>query len=258
MSKTILVNIFIGVMLFTGCDLPHQPGPMPTDLVETEFQPGLNILGVLRADDQAGSSFINVNRAMTTEEIYVDSIENLYPDLDYLQVYSRSFGHEYTFLELDSVGGEGNYRDTSLNVVAGETYTLEISAPGFPILTGETTVPIKPQLLENTLTVSPGYVSCQLEHDSGTFEYKLYLIFADDVLEKVVTPSGEDVIDVVWTFSASLGDPLNLMLSALDENLTRYGNSPISFLPNTYHADGSTVTGGYGCFGSVAITYIEL
>lgn len=30
------------------------------------------------------------------------------------------------------------------------------------------------------------------------------------------------------------------------------------FTPNTYHPDGSTVEGGYGCFGSVAVSVYEL
>jgi len=73
-----------------------------------------------------------------------------------------------------------------------------------------------------------------------------------------VKPGSSATIPVEWTFDAANGAPLHLSVTALDENLTRYGNSPISFIPNTYHPDGSTVAGGYGCFGSVSVTEFEL
>ena len=94
MRIQILITALSTLLWISGCDLPHQPGPMPSEIVETEFEPGLNILGVLRADDQAGTSFINVNRALTTEEIYSDSIENFSPETDYVRVNVTNTGIE--------------------------------------------------------------------------------------------------------------------------------------------------------------------
>ncbi|MBT4130375.1 MAG: hypothetical protein HOE44_06580 [Candidatus Marinimicrobia bacterium] len=250
--------IFILALFMFSCDLPHQPGPMPTDIVETEFQAGLNILGVLRADDQAGTSFININRALTTEEIYSDSIENFSPQVDYVKVSSIISSSEHLFMRDEDTSDWGDYRDTTLNVEAGEAFDLEVKAPGFPTLTGQTIIPDKPQLIPNSLLMNSDKLSFQIQHHPSTYEYKLYLFFAGNVLDKIVKPSNGSSIEVDWSFSTSNGVPLYLMLTALDENLTRYGNSPISFIPNTYHPDGSTVEGGYGCFGSVAVTIIEL
>jgi len=249
--------ILASVFIFT-CDLPHQPGPMPTDIVETEFEPGLNILGVLRADEQAGTSFINVNRALTTEEIFSDSIENFSPEVSYVKVSSSISGAEYLFIRGEDSSDWGDYRDTTLNVMAGETFELEIVASGFPTLTGSTTIPAKPQLVTNSLLLNADELSFQIQHHTSAFEYKLYLFFAGTVLEKGVEPANGNIIEVEWSFSPSNGSPLYLGLTALDENLTSYGNSPISFIPNTYHSDASTVSGGYGCFGSVAVSIIEL
>ena len=249
--------ILTSVFLCT-CDLPHQPGPMPTEIVETEFQPGLNIMAVLRADDLPGTSFININRALTTEEIYSDSIENFSPRIDYAKVSSIGSGAEYQFVRGEDTSDWGNYFDTTLSVEAGVAYDLEISAPGFPTLTGHTIIPDKPQLVANSLLIGSDKVSFQIQHHTSAFEYKLYLFFAASVLDKVVKPTNGNIIEVDWDFSTLNGSPLYLGLTALDENLTRYGNSPISFIPNTYHPDGSTVSGGYGCFGSVAITIIPL
>jgi len=231
---------------------------MPTEIVETEFVPGLNILGVLRADDQAGTSFINVNRALTTEEIYSDSIENFSPVADYVEVMSVSDSMTYYFSRSNINMEWLDYTNNYLNATAGETYDLEISAPGFPTLTGHTIIPAKPQLVANSLLIEADQISFEIEHQASAYEYKLYLFFAESVLDRVVKPVNGDIIEVDWNFSASNGSPLYLGLTALDENLTRYGNSPISFIPNTYHPDGSTVRGGYGCFGSIAVAVVEL
>jgi len=251
-KKVLLIMI---VILVSSCDLPHQPGPMPTDIVETKFEPGLNILGVLRADEQAGTSFININRALTTEEIYADSIENFSPQVDFVKVSSKHTGVEHLFMKAEDSSDWGSYFDTTLNVGAGEAYDLEIRAPGFPTLTGHTRIP---QLAANSLLLEPDRIFFQLRHHPSVYEYKLYLFFTETTLAKVVKPSEGNIIEVDWHFNAVNGVPHYLMLTALDENLTRFGNSPISFIPNTYHPDGSTVAGGYGCFGSVAITVVEL
>ena len=231
---------------------------MPTEIVETEFEPGLNIMGVLRADDQTGSSFVTINRALTTEEIYSDIIENFSPRVDYVEVRSRRTGIASMFQSPEDTSGWGYYRDSTLNVLSGDVYDLEIQSPGFPTLTGTTQIPHQPQLVLNSISVESGKITFKIQHLVTAYEYKLYLIFAETVLEKVIKPSTGTVIDVDWRYNQNLGSPLLLMLTALDENLTRYGNSPISFIPNTYHPDGSTVDGGYGCFGSVSVTLVEL
>lgn len=252
------VGILLLLAILGSCELPHQPGPMPTEIVETVFQPGLNVIGVLRADGESGTSFITINRALTTEEIYSDSIENFSPQVDFVRAVALGTGAVYDFRQATDSTDQGTYRDSSLSVEAGAAFDLAISAPGFPLLTGTTQVPEKPELVPGSLVAVNDEVSFQLERCTGAFEYKLYLIFDTEVLEKVVRPFNRDTIEISWEFSTQLGAPVLLMLAALDENLTRYGNSPISFIPNTYHLDGSTVSGGYGCFGSVAITTYAL
>ncbi len=69
-SNRIPFAIFIVVLIGASCDLPTEPGPQPTMIVETPFEPGLNILGVLRLDDSIGTSFIHIEQACRTEEIY--------------------------------------------------------------------------------------------------------------------------------------------------------------------------------------------
>ncbi len=258
MSKRNTWLAFLFLLSLIACDLPHQPGPMPSEIVETAFEPGLNILGVIRADGEAGSSFININRALTTEEIYSDTIQNFSPRVDHIRVSAQGSGTEYLFSRDGDSSDWSNYLDSTLMAVPGETYDLEISAPGFPLLTGSTQVPLQPQLAAGTLLRDGGQVSFAIQHNPSVFEYKLYLILMDGIQEKVIRPTTENTIPVTWQLDENEGALLGLMLAGLDENLTRYGNSPISFIPNTYHPDGSTVSGGYGCFGSVAISWVDL
>jgi len=249
---------FLLLMSLVACDLPHQPGPMPSEIVETVFEPGLNILGIIRADGEAGSSFININRALTTEEIYSDTIQNFSPRVDHVRVSARSSQAEYLFSRDGDSSDWSNYLDSTLMAVPGETYDLEISAPGFPLLTGSTQVPLQPQVAPGTLQRDGDQLSLVIQHDPSIFEYKLYLLLMDGIQERIIQPTNENTISVDWQFDPEAGPLIALMLAGLDENLTRYGNSPISFIPNTYHPDGSTVSGGYGCFGSVAISWVDL
>lgn len=254
MIKRTIYCILVFVLLLS-CDLPHQPGPMPTDIVETEFEPGLNILGVLRADGIQGTSFININRALTTEEIYSEVIENFSPEVDHVKVMSPIDSTTYYFSQTNVNATDWlDYTNSSLYARSGETYNLEISAPGFPLLTAETAIPQGPWINKGSWEINRGEVKFDISHHASAFEYKIYLYFDEAVLEKVVKPGSEDIIPVEWRFNEIYGDPVHLQITALDENLTRYGNSPISFIPNTYHPDASTVEGGYGCFGSVAVS----
>ena len=249
--------VIISLCLLT-CDLPHQPGPMPTDIIETTFEPGLNIMGVLRGDNERGSSFININRALTTEEIYADSIPNFSPPVNHVKVTAQGSGTEFLFLRGEDSSDWANYQDTTLTALPGEIYDLEIEAPGFPTLTGTTMVPLQPKVVSNSIQVGSRQLSFQIQHHPSAFEYRMYLFFPGGVLEKTVKPNGDARLEIDWSFDESFGVPMLLGLAAQDENLTRYGNSPISFIPNTYHPEGSTVTGGYGCFGSVSVSFIVL
>lgn len=255
-----IIMFILGLMFIFTCDLPHEPGPMPNDIIETEFIQGLNVLGVIRADDVTGTSFLQLNRAVTTEEIYSDTISDFSPDVDHVKIIQQSTNTSYAMVRgNDSIPfwDEITFRDTSFLARSGETYHLEVQAPGYPTLTGSTAVPTKPQMVSGSLARTDDHVEFELSADPSAYEYKLYLIFADDVLEKVIKPAGQDAYPVSWDISKHSGTPLFLMLCALDENLTRYGNAPFSFMPNTYHPDVSTVDGGYGCFGSLSVTTIQ-
>ena len=72
----ILASVIAGLAGWQSCDLPWQPGPMPDAIIETEFVPGLNILGIVRLEDTTASSFVYIERAYASNEYetWVDSL----------------------------------------------------------------------------------------------------------------------------------------------------------------------------------------
>ncbi len=81
-SNKITFAIFIVVLIGAACDLPTEPGPQPSTIIETDFEPGLNILGVLRLDDSTGTSFIHIEQACRTEEIYDEDFPLIIEDAE--------------------------------------------------------------------------------------------------------------------------------------------------------------------------------
>ncbi len=255
LSLKILVLVLLGTLL--TCDLPHEPGPMPGNIIDTEFVPGLNILGVLRADNVRGSSQFHIGRALTTEEIYAFDVDYIVNDA-LVRVIDQSTNIEYLFSHTQDSLEFGIYRDSTFAPIPGHQYDLEISAPGFPTLTATTLIPESPEIVENSLIADQSSVSFQLVSTLNTYEYQIYLICEKSIIEQKITSSGSLNQAVIFELQTEYGLPEFILISANDQYLTSYSNSAISFLPNTYHADGSTVTNGYGVFGSVAITSLEL
>jgi len=254
----IINHIFLIIILIVvGCDLPYEPGPMPKSIIDTEYVESLNIMGILRLDGEIGNSFIHVQRTMTTEEIYTleadPSIRNatviiIDQDSDDSWIFQHSADTLYF----------GYYYDSTFVPIYGHTYELTITADSLPILTASTTIPQQPHLNNYAVDYQSRNISLDLVLTSDTYQYNIYLLFPDNVMESTLEGGRNTHEIVTFSWSIERGDPTSLMVVGMDKNLTRYNNSSISFIPNTYHKDESTVNNGYGCFGSVAVTTVRL
>ncbi|NOZ74943.1 MAG: DUF4249 family protein [FCB group bacterium] len=242
------------VLLILGCDLPTDPGPMPTTIIDTDYVESLNIMGVLRSDDD---SFVYVQRTMTTEEIYTLEADPVIRDA-VVEILDRDSRESWGFEPKADSLYVGYYYDTTFIPVEGHTYDLTIRADNLPTLTATTTVPQRPYLNDYTVDNQSGYGSFDLTLTDDTYQYLLYLQFPDKILKKALVGDRNTDELVTFNWDPALGNPIRIMIVGLDENLTRYNESSISFIPNTYHKDGSTVSNGFGCFGSVAVTAIQL
>ncbi len=249
--------LLILLLVALGCDLPHEPGPMPKHIIDTDYVESLNIMGILRLDDEADLSFIHVQRTMTTKEIYTFEADPVIKNATVTLTDQDSVGQWFFQHSYDTLYN-GYYYENTFAPVVGHTYNLEIEAESLPILTATTTVPQKPQLEDYTIDYQSKTAVFELLVTPDTYQYNLFLVFQEEVLETKVEGDLETVKTVMFNWNVAVGDPLKLMITGLDENLTSYGNSSISFIPNTFHEDGSTVTGGFGCLGSVAVTTIKL
>lgn len=253
------VNFLLFILLLIGfkymsCDLPHQPGPMPNTLIQTELEVGLNIFGVLRADDQSGTSFIYVEKAVTTEEMYGD-VEVCINDAS-VSVQEMHTTDQDTFSLSPDTSWVGYYINPEFIPAPGEHYCLSVTAPDFPELTAETTIPNKPTI--DSLSIGENAISFDILPTSDTYLYKAFLSFSNDDIGKEIINDQSDQIPVKFEFSSDLGNPIAIRIIGYDQNLAEYLEASLSFLPQSFQETVRTVENGYGCFGSLAVTLILL
>ncbi len=229
---------------------------MPKKIIDTKFEPGLNVFGVLRADDIPGSSFIHVEKAVTTEEMY-EGVDIFITDA-WIQLTDSLTGFESVFISSPDTTEEGYYFNNGFNPQPGHHYLLEILSGDFPALRGETTIPVKPALVPQSLSATDKTVQFELQLTSDTYQYNIYLFFDEYYLEKQISNESEGVRCIRFDFSNGTEQPTGLRIIGYDRNLAVYLNSSPSFIPQTFHEIVNTVENGYGCFGSLAVTEIPL
>lgn len=249
--------LIILLLVVLGCDMPYEPGPMPEHIIDTDYMESLNVMGVLRSDSVAGSSFIYVQRTMTTEEIYTFEADPTVQNAT-VTIIDQDNMDQWIFRHTTDTLRSGYYLDNTFTPLYGHTYQLTVKADSLPTLTATATVPQKPRLEEYTIDSQARKASFNLLLREDVYQYSIYLMFPDDTLGTTLEGARNTVETIEFNWGSALGDPLNVMIVGFDENLTRYGNASITFIPNTYHEDGSTVNNGYGCFGAVAVTTIKL
>ncbi len=242
------------VLLVVGCDLPQEPGPMPTEIIETEFEPGLNVFGVLRSDGLAGSSFIRVEKAFDpVGENFYETYSAEVRDAD-VSVADSSQTYDFHFSE-DTLRGN-LFFNPGLVPIPGASYSLEVTADGFPSLIGSTTIPQKPQTENRSITAGAFEFDLLMTEDTGMYE--VYLFLSDGtMLNQRVINDGE-ARKVVTLKMPSAGSPLFLNVYGYDHNLTEYISAAVTLRLNTYQKTVTTVEGGYGAFGSVTATSVWL
>ncbi len=243
------------VLLFFGCDLPTEPGPMPTDIIVTEFEPKLNILGVLRNDGVEGSSFIRVERAYRYEDVDEQNFSTVVDDAEVTVQYSAGADYAFVFVTGTDLGEV--YKSSSYLPGSGENYQLTITADGFPDVTANATIPYPPAIDSTSLEVTTSNVNFELLSADDVGLYDLFLICENDTLDKRLVPSGENSLQVEFTIPSAAGEPVQAEIYGYDVNLSEYLISAITIKPQTYLETVTTVDGGYGCFGSLSKSVID-
>lgn len=250
--KKLIVVVLIAPLGWMSCDLPMDPGPMPTETIATEFVPGHNILGVLRLDDTPGSSFVRVERAYRAEE----SSEEFSALISAAQVRVESGGTALSFILLsDSLRGD-IYVNAEFIPVEGQEYSLSVTSPDLPDLTATTRIPKKPDIDQSTVNISSRSVAFTIIPSADIDLYEVHLIAVQGFTNERFVNRGENILVQLDWIQAS-GEIPEVKVFGYESNLADYMLSAITIKPQSYHEMVTTVEGGYGCFGAVSVTRID-
>jgi len=259
-SNKLTFAIFIVVLIGAACDLPTEPGPQPTPIIKTDFEPGLNILGVLRLDDSTGTSFIHIEQACRTEEIYDEDFPLIIEDAEtVVQKVTDKTAYPFIF-EADTLQLY-TYTHPGFIPAAGEQYALTITThthPELPTLTDTTVVPTMPSIDTTTLIISENTLSFDLLTTADTYLYDIYLISPSDSLYYRFANQGEGLLPVAFNPTVGPGQTMTIHIYGYDANLAEYLTAVTTIKYQTYLETVTTVTGGYGVFGSVSVLKMEL
>lgn len=250
--------LFLIILITLGASCEKfftDPGPQPNFVEKLQYTPMLNVLGVIRTDNEHGvsNSFVHVEYTTSVTEEYPDSLyiydaNVMVYSLDN-EVIADSCFFQYT--SFDSVFDFQEYRSGIFRPKAGQKYLLKCQYPGYPTLTATTTVPEKPVLLTETIKTENNNFSFSIKRDTDAILYEVYLWIGDRAYQtKALRPEAGDIS---VTLEIGKFKPLRgwLLIYAYDKNMSNYLTSNITIKPNTYLPSFSTVENGYGCFGSL-------
>ena len=251
-----LVAVFILLGTFwSGCDLPWEPGPMPTELIETEFEKGLNVFGLLRDDGISGSSFIRVERAIKVNE-FNDTMSVDIRSADVTIMHNASSA-TYSF-QFEEDTARGNlFFNPDFTPAEGETYTLTVKAESFPTVTASTTIPQRPSIKNLSFLEELYEFDLIMTEDTGMYEVYLFLESGYAVNQRVIN-DGQSSKSVTLKIPDGYGLPYLLNIYGYDPQLTEYTNAAVTLRWNTYQETVTTVEGGYGVLGSVTVATLFL
>jgi len=262
-SQKFLQNLkkisFVLWIFFLHCtNYLTAPGPQPHFIQAVEYEPRLNVFGVLRPDSsEAGLplSFIEVESTFLDEyphdfeqgvEVFVFPCEAGQPT-DTIPFFYTNLG----------VFEDSTFRNPQFFPLAGKTYRLECHKPGYPTLTGQTTIPDVPHVIENSLHVSAEQIQFSLKRDEKVGLYEIVLLGECEVPSKRILPTHSEEIPVSIRISRRCSFSW-ILIYAYDLHLAEYLTTNISLKPNVYQPSFSTVENGYGCFGSLNVLKVRL
>lgn len=246
------VQLILIIILFCGCDLPTDPGPMPTTIIETPFRPGLNVFGVLRDDTSSHYSYIAVDRAYEIEEAYEDQSDS-WLDTALVTVTCDTNVWNFNFSEASPYGPV--YLNDDFIPVAGQRYDLLVEHPGLPDLKAQTIFPFPPAVTRDSISIAKGDIKIIAPADENIVMYDVYVYSEDHYTSRRIVSNRSRQVAVIPLAELS-GSLQTVRIYGYEENLASYLTNQMSIKPNTYNELVITVTNGYGCFGGVSVKSI--
>lgn len=257
-------HLLLLLILAAGCDkmvdwylgIPLQP-----DFTEKNFEPGMNIFGVLRPDSTGGSnnSFVYIQQVLpavgdTSSEWEVTDalVEVVAGDP------AGSLAVPFVIAQQDGLSVRAYYRpEIPFNPQAGEVYLLSCRADGLPVLEAETRVPAQPQIREGSLSISAHAAGFTVLTDTACHLLDVYLVSGEEYQTLRLVPGDEGTTETGFSSARDISHG-TLMIYAYDRHLASYyvtSNVSVNF--NKFRKPYSTVQGGYGVFGALNMLIIE-
>ena len=254
---SILVILMINLILNIGCENPlTSPGPQPSWLDEHDYQPFLNVFGVLRPDAVNGMplSFIHLEETFPFNT-YPDSVEIKDGLVTVYRYEAGAIIDSVIFLHthLDSMFSRPEYRNPEFFPQSGKRYGISCQKGGFPELTSETTIPSVPVIIEDTVQLVDTRYAFTIERDSLAELYDIFIWDGVKTHFKRLRRPETGNIDVEFPLDRHHDSEGTVVIYAYDLKLSEYMTYNVSMKPNTYRAAYSTVHNGFGCFGSLNI-----
>jgi len=259
-QKALLTALLLGVLFFClNCEEHFLGyGPQPCYFEETEFEPLLNILGILRpgSTDSLSLSFVYVEQSLpATSSDEEDTLD--VSDADVTLYSTNEFGStdslKMIYTDPDTVFSTYTYRSNDFNPEASKVYGLSCRREDYPELTAETVVPQVPQILDGSVQSTEDSFSFTIIRDELAVVYDVSVQLGDRKYDQRVRRPESDDISISFRINTTDGNTAAITVTAYDQNLSEYLAYNVGIKPNTYRADYSTVENGYGCFGSINI-----
>ena len=227
---------------------------MQPDMEDSPFEPGLNVYGVVKC----GADFDSVNYYFEVQRM-LDMLDwSAGMEVDDAKIHLHRITAQGVEFDYDlSYYDDSTYRNDSIKTLSGDRWTYRCAEDTFEV-TSSCMVPNLPVIQNAQLT--DNRVSFEVKADTSAYLYLVYVFQGENIHTEYKTPSingnTEFLTDLEWEVS---DEPIFVYVCAYDENLRKYQTTSNTFFkPNAFRPSFSTVDGGYGTFGAIAIQSVVL
>jgi len=250
-----IISVLTLILIYscTNYDIT-DPGPQPIHLEDVKHQPRLSVLGILRPDSVNGvsQSFIHTEFSFPINE-FPDSAIISDADVKVITMEGAVPVDSTIFLYTDfGLYPNKEYRNRHFFPGTG-IYQLICQKQGYPIVKAQTVLPSVPQIKKGTIKIENKKLKFEIIRDEQVGLYEVTLNGIGWLVKDRFLRPKQGNIFVEFPLSGVPVGEANIKIYAYENNLSEYFTMNLSFKPNIYQKEFSTVENGYGCFGALNI-----
>jgi len=254
-----LVTILLISLLFVGCgDVAEYYVGLKTqpDISKEDIQPGLNVYGILKS----GPSFDTLNHYFEVQQIKFiwDSFDSICVDQANIVLKRDPIVGETEQYTLNCLR-ECAYFNENIVTAPGDCWQYVCNYDTFSV-TASCIIPNQPVVSNVLVNNESNTIELSVQSDSTAFMYDVYVLSGENYSteKKLPTKGGDTEFSIRLQWSVA-DKPIAIFVFAYDQNLEKYYTTSNTFFkPNAYRPYFTTVDGGFGTFGAVSSTYLQL